>query len=262
MVVHHTATRNDLTAQEMEQSMKSTYKVIVPTHYIIDKRGNSIRSNNREVNVWAISKDKYNTDTQVTEANLYGIHIELVGNFNEHAPTTEQYDRLNILIAQIEARRIKEGIINKLVIKSHSDFASKNCPWKLFDFNKLGPQTDTKRKITQYTPCAGSPINDSEAQGWSCDVAASGLPLINEYAGKMWACPIEYSIGKNGGHRTVLQIEWADWERYDFECVDRWSAITGQHLDLFVGLWSVGDTNYKEWVYKNLQGYRNVRQKK
>ena len=52
----------------------------------------------------------------------------MVGDFNKHAPTDKQYERLNILLDQIESRRIKEGIDNKLDIKGHDYFQSKSDP--------------------------------------------------------------------------------------------------------------------------------------
>ena len=37
-------------------------------------------------------KDRYNTREQVNEANTYGIHIEVVGDFNKEPPTDAQYE--------------------------------------------------------------------------------------------------------------------------------------------------------------------------
>ena len=50
IVVHHTATRDDLDAKQMKLSMQRTYinnrgGSVIPTHYIIDKRGNTERVN-------------------------------------------------------------------------------------------------------------------------------------------------------------------------------------------------------------------------
>ncbi len=97
----------------MQQSMYNTWvvnrgAVIIPTHYIIDKWGNSIKVNERDKNVRSVAKDKYNTESDITEANLYGIHIELVGDFSKEPPTKLQYERLGILIAQIQDRAKKE----------------------------------------------------------------------------------------------------------------------------------------------------------
>lgn len=267
----------------MNRSMYNTWIVnkgwsVIPAHYIIDQRGNVVKphytneswvviTNEWSTNVYSIWKDKYNTDQQVIEWNAYWIHIEIVWHFGKHKPTDAQYKRLNILLDQIEARRIKEGIEQPFQIKGHTAFASKTCPGKLFDFSKIH-STDTKsvadlglRRITQYTPCTGSDINDSESTGWSCDVTASGLPLKNEYAGKMWACPPEYWIGKDGRARETLQIKDNNGNRVDFECVDYGSAITGKHIDLFIGMWLYGDANYNEWTFADLQGYREVRTK-
>lgn len=176
IVIHHTATDSNINAEAMKQSMYNTWVVnrhapIIPAHYIIDKWGNSIKINNRDKNVRSVAKDKYNTEEQVIDANLHGIHIELVGDFNKAPPSELQYQRLQILIKQINDKAGKQ-----LEIKGHSDYASKNCPGKLFDFNRIRKEIDTpkvsiskpnfnkKWRVTQYTPCAGSSINDSKSQ--------------------------------------------------------------------------------------------------
>lgn len=280
VVLHHTATRDDLTAEEMEQSMKNTWiknrgNSHIPTHYIIDKRGAIVKSNPRTLNVWAVAKDKYNTYAQVTEANVKWIHIEMVWSFDKHAPTVAQYKALNQLLIWIDEKRETIWIDKPFVIKGHYDFASKWDPGPLFDWKEIKPLPKKKprpiaefnwkkRRVTQYTPCTeeGSPINDSESQGWSCNITASGLPLLNQYAWTMWACPMDFGIWKNWRKRRVLQIEWADWTRHDFECVDRWSLIEWQHIDLFVWLGDLGDSNYKSWTYANISWRRNVRKKR
>jgi len=55
-----------------------------------------------------VIKDKYNTLEQVIDANNHGIHIEVIGDFNQYAPTSEQYDAINQILYWIEERRIKE----------------------------------------------------------------------------------------------------------------------------------------------------------
>jgi len=259
----------------MLESMTNTWVVnrhalIVPTHYIIDKWGNSVKVNDRDKNVRSVAKDKYNTQSDATEANLYGLHIELVGDFSKEQPTALQYERLNILIEQIQSRAKQEGL-NPLIIKTHSDFASKNCPGKLFDLSKVWQPTteaatpkvtvssthtfNTTWRVTQYTPCSGSPVNDSESQWGSCNITSRGLPLINDYSGKMGACPPSIPMS------TMLQIQSANGTRTDFECVDRGSAIQGNHIDLFVGVGTTGLNNFNNGVYSSIVGYRTVRLK-
>lgn len=40
------------------------------------------------------------------EANMYGVHIELVGDFNKELPSDIQYVRLNELIGWIQEKAV------------------------------------------------------------------------------------------------------------------------------------------------------------
>ena len=136
----------------------------------------------------------------------------------------------------------------------HKDVNATKCPWKNFDFEKLNPEFEFKEwtwtylgkyKITQYHPWYWSPINDSASIGGSRNITASGLPLVNEYAGNVVACPPELSIGKDWDVRAVLWVE----DIWQVECVDRWGWIKWKHLDLFVWLWKVGYDNRMSWKF-------------
>lgn len=101
----------------------------IPTHFIIDSSWTVLQVNPLDIAVWAIWDDKYNTHEQMIDGNANWIHIELVWDFNQHEPTYKQYNALNNTIKKILDEH------PWMVIKNHSDFASKNCPWKYFDLD-------------------------------------------------------------------------------------------------------------------------------
>lgn len=136
IVIHHTATRSDLTASQMLLSMKRTWidnrkMSRIPTTFIVDSKWNYIQVNKIDEDVWACIKDRYNTTWQVIECNQYWIHIELVWDFNKSKPTEKQYEWLSRLIMYLQNKN------KNLIVKYHSDFQTKNCPWKRFDKFKI-----------------------------------------------------------------------------------------------------------------------------
>lgn len=46
------------------------------------------------MDVGACRRDSYNTEQQVIDCNQFGVHIELVGDFNTGHPTQSQYDAI------------------------------------------------------------------------------------------------------------------------------------------------------------------------
>ena len=132
IVIHHTATRNDLTASQMMLSMKRTWidnrkMSRIPTHFIVDANGDYVQVNKIDIDVWAVAKDRYNTTWQVEDWNAYGIHIELVWDFNKKKPTDRQYEWLLKLTDILKKKN------PNLTIKYNQSFQNKVCPWKLFD---------------------------------------------------------------------------------------------------------------------------------
>ena len=226
IVIHHTATRDDLTADEMELSMRRTYInnrwwKVIPTHYIIDKRGNLSRVNPLNKIVWA---------TLNPVANAQWIHIELVWDFNQHNPTDYQYDTLNSLIKLIE-----DEVGSYLPIKWHKDFQAKNCPWDNFDWGQIWNSRGLSvwdvlyfDKITAYyTPLPTDTIfshwtyEASKKVNWDF-VNAMGWDYKEDHKYTHGACWRRFEFG------TILHIEW----RWDVVCVDRGSAIDNSSFDI------------------------------
>ncbi|MBO7713847.1 MAG: N-acetylmuramoyl-L-alanine amidase [Methanobrevibacter sp.] len=86
-----------MTADEMKMSMFYTYVqnrgfTYIPTHYIIGCNGDFVKVNEMDTIVGATLNE---------EANVNGIHIEIVGDFNQAEPNESQYKMLNQLIERI-----------------------------------------------------------------------------------------------------------------------------------------------------------------
>lgn len=96
----------------------------IPTHFIVWSDWSFVKVNELDKVVWA---------TLNADANWNGIHIEVVGNFNETNPTDAQYAMVKQIIKWIEAKH------PWMEIKWHKDFDNRSCPWKKFDFSKIEP---------------------------------------------------------------------------------------------------------------------------
>jgi len=243
IVIHHTATRDDLTAKQMKLSMERTYITnrwgsVIPTHYIIDQWG-QVEEVNPIKKVVGATIDWY--------ANLHAVHIELVGDFNKSKPTDNQYDALNGLISEIQKDVPNTGI------KWHKDFQKKNCPWVNFDWTRVKAKSIPKVGVwdtiqfdqitAYYTPM----LNDSSFSQWNFEaskamngdsVNAMGRDYKDDHKYTHGACWPKWKFG------TILSIEW--W--WEVTCVDRWSAVDNTDIDIWY--W------YGEEALKNIRWWK------
>lgn len=247
-------------AERTRLSMQYTYVKktwdLIPTHFIIWESWDFVRVNTIDTIVGA---------TLSGEANRNGVHIEIVGNFDKNKPNKSQRKTLNMIIWRVKDKH------QDMEVKYHRDFQNKSCPGLLFDINdmeewikepvplikytKKNWQSLGKFLVTSYHPCVWNSINDDAISGGSCHVTASGMPLKDEYAWKVVACPPEFNIWKNWTGREKLEIVG-----YGIvECVDRWWAINWKHLDLFVGMWDFWKDNRVKNVYGWALWYREIR---
>ena len=249
IVIHHTATRSDLTASQMSLSMKRTWidnrkMSRIPTTFIVDSKWNYIQVNKIDEDVWACIKDRYNTTWQVIECNQYWIHIELVWDFNKSKPTEKQYEWLSRLIMYLQNKN------KNLIVKYHSDFQTKNCPWKRFDKFKILNMiwlTDWEYKYSlsrYYSPeqwqlryyrndyKSDVIVNCWKDAIWNdwCSYPANWIKLKESDAWNVVACPSEFELWH------VFHINWMD-----YTCVDRWWAIIKEwnivRLDIRMWYW-------------------------
>ena len=217
---------------------------LIPTHYIVGCTWDRVKVNELEHVVWA---------TLNADANLNWIHIEIVWDFNQWVPNDAQYDTVNQLIQWIKEKH------PDIEIKGHKDFQAKNCPWKNFDWSRIG-ENQSKQEDHEWITFSLSRYYTVEPNqkryymnrsyeedfwincAWDCHYTADWHHLVSEDAWKTVACPSEYELW------TKFYIEWV-WEVI---CHDRWWKIVMQwekvRLDLWMWLWDTWLDN----IYNNL----------
>lgn len=108
--------------------------------------------------------------------------------------------------------------VYRFIQDNHGIYLERN--WNVYDFKITTNSLLTARKyigkflISSYIPWNWDQIN---CWGGGCAHAASWLPLKDEYAWKIVACPKQYSIWLNGEPKQKLYIEW----HWVVECSDR-----------------------------------------
>lgn len=170
----------------------------------------------------------------------------MIWNFNKEKPSKEQYEALNILLW------VLNQVFTGAEVKPHWWWGS-NCPWKLFDKNKVVIVSKNKYlwkyNLTRYyspepnqshyydwktyeqdviTNCWANWINTD----W-CSYPANNIKLKDSDALKVVACPSEFPLW------TRFEIKWY-WR---VTCVDRGWAIKDRRLDLWAWYWEL-------WLFK------------
>jgi 3D (Asp-Asp-Asp) domain-containing protein len=231
-----------MSAEEMKMSMFYTWVQnrsfeFIPTHYIVGCSWDFVKVNDMERVVGA---------TLNSEANLNGVHIEIVGDFNLWEPNDAQYEMVNQLI---------QWILEKhpwMEIKWHKDFQAKNCPWVNFDWSRIKTYKEPEYiefSLSRYysvIPNQNRYYNGRSYEddfkincAWDCLVTANGHQLTNNDKYKSVACPKEYPLGTkiwlDGVGEVVCNdrgsaIKTKNWEvRLDMRCwiwddaLDNWS---------------------------------------
>lgn len=247
-----------MSAEEMKLSMYRTWvqnrgNSHIPTHYIIGVSWDMVQVNELSYPVWAVAKDKYNTIEDVQKANLWGVHIEMVGDFNKHKPTEKQYETLRKLVKELQATH------TGMQIRYHSDFQHKNCVGEKFDREFMNEKKTIEFSLSRYyspvkwqsryydwktyeqdvtTNCGASAINNDD-----CLYPANWMLLKQEHKNKVVACPMEYEKW------TKIYLEWI----WVVTCVDRWWAIVWNRLDIYCWIWEYALDNWetcKTWIRK------------
>lgn len=194
--------------------------------------------------------------------NLTSLGVALVWDFNKEKPTQAQYDALNILLW------VLTDTFTGAEIKPHRSRWS-SCPGKYFDKNKITEPINYETTLWKYVLSRYySPqewqsnyfhtyIDDVKMNcwlnkdwtAWDCSHTANGTLLTNEMIWKVGACPERLKW------KTIQIDMW--FGKQDFYCVDVWSAIKGNRLDIWCWYWQVWYDNIKNWVCKNT-GIANI----
>lgn len=255
-VVHHTATRVDLTAEQMELSMRrrwidNAWGTTIPTHYIIDASWKTIQVNDDLVVVWG---------TRDWHTNTHWIQVEVVWNFNEQEPTDEQYKALSIL------RRWLEEKYWTIETSWHREHSATACPWENMDFTKIDSSDNylwNFMTTSYYSPTATQKRTFFSHELWrrrttqeeirmncwrreelsleqnaeACKYPANWRELLNSHTGKLVACDPRIPLW------STLLMKWY----WIVTCVDRWWAITYNRIDMWSGYWDVWLDNIEKW---------------
>lgn len=244
VVIHHTATRWDATAQEVLSWMINRYWSVVPTHYIVDSYWTVLNPNPiTEVIGWFSTKNGWLTLDEAIELNRQSVHIEVVWTRTdtEHQAemSAKQEKALRELVSQLTWQ------YPNAILTAHS----------LVDKNKWSCgqavlKTLTEKKETKWINISLSRYysvmpGQSEYYGWrtyeedfaincqgDCLTTADWHQLKSSEAWLVVACPKEYKLW------TKFYIEWL----WTVTCHDRGWAIISQwnSIRLDVRSW-IGD---------------------
>jgi hypothetical protein len=266
IVIHHTATRKDALAEDIESSWQRKYGRPA-AHFIIPVDWNT---------KYVYDLDKNAGSTMNNGINNYAIQIELVGNFNEHKPSLSQYKALQEMIISLEETYWELEII------PHRDASPSACPWKYidmefvkslrekslswyieFNLSRYYSPAPNQSKYFSSIPwyfsqeyldnfkryeqwyemdvcmncwCQLEPIEDKKL--YDCTVPADWKKLKQEEAMKVVACPQEYPLW------TRFYIEWL-WE---VVCRDRGWAIKDNRIDVWMWYWMDAINNWEKVI--------------
>lgn len=212
---------------------------------------------------WSRQRDKIWWGTRNNNINV--IHIALIGNFNNHSPSKEQYDSLNKIIQSIRDKYWWVPVYWHWELEGEATA----CPWKMFDYNQipLRTQQTTNPKQTveskqewltfllsrYYSPMMWQKryynnktyeqdvtMNCWASAIWNdwCLYPANWMLLTNNHRWKVVACPPKFKLWT----KFNLDGIWV------VECVDRWWAIQMQgnviRLDMRCWFWDEALDNW------------------
>ena len=245
IVVHHTASSKDATAEEVFESMKKRYWPIIPTHYIVDGKWTVL--NVTDVNEpagWFSDKNWGLTLDEVLTLNRQSIHIEVVGTRVDTESKAdmpkEQEKALRELVAQLQQQYPNA----ELTAHSLVDKNKGSCWQALLRTLLSEPEKELQWMEISLSRYYSVVPNQTEYYGWrtyeedfaincqgDCLITADWHQLKSEEAGLVVACPKEYKLW------TKFYVEWL----WTVTCHDRGWAIVKQ--------WSVIRLDVRSWIW-------------
>lgn len=279
IILHHTASPYTQDVKKLYNSINNNHKLRW-IRWWIQKTWQQMMYHRLIGYDWSIQWDKdFNEIWWWTrENNVWTIHIALQGNFNEIAPSENQYNTLAQTIMSLQAR-----YWSWLIIQWHWQLEEEHtaCPWKLFDYEKL-KKLYTPVVIEEIPPVVKNIISQwNEAYSkvrdwytlfslsryysvmpnqkryymnktyeqdkamncwpWDCLIPASWIKLSNSNKNNSVACPKQYKLGT----KIALSIKWED---HIVTCEDRWSAIVSNRLDMYCGVWDYALDNWNTCI--------------
>ena len=268
IVIHHTATDNNATAENVLASMKKRYWEPVPTHYIVDSKWTVL--NVTDVNEpagWFSDKNWGLTLDEAIQLNRQSIHIEVVWTWTDTENPAQlpkaQKDALRNLVAELQAKYPASTVTAHSLI----DRNKWSCWQALVRTLAEEPKAETKSKWINISLSRYYSVmpNQKRYYNWRSyeedfKMNCSGDPLVtanwhqltdaDKY--KSVACPKEYPLW------TRIYIEWV-WE---VTCNDRGSAIKTKNWEVRIDMrcwiaddaldnWSKCPTWKRKWYILN-----------
>lgn len=257
IVIHHTATDNNATAEDVLASMKKRYWEPVPTNYIIDASWTVLNPVPiTEPAGWFSTKNWWLTLDDAIKLNWQSIHIEVVGTWTDTENPAQlpkaQEDALRNLVAELQAKYPASTVTAHSLIDRNKWSCWQAIVRTLAEEPKAEQTTQPKSKwinISLSRYYSVMPNQTSYYWGrtyeedfkincqWDCLTTADWHQLQSSEAGLVVACPKQYPLG------TKFYVEWL----WTVTCHDRWWAIVKQwdtiRLDVRSGIWDEGRIN-------------------
>lgn len=240
IVIHHTATDNNATAEDVLASMQKRYWEPVPTHYIVDANWTVLNPVPiTEPAGWFSTKNWWLTLDDAIQLNRQSIHIEVVWTWTdtEHqAKLSKQQDKaLRELVQQLQSKYpsatlTAHSLIDKnkwtcwqAVLKTLTE-----GDWHQWINISLSRYYSVQPNQTSYY--WGRTYEEDFAINcqWDCLTTADWHQLKSSEAWLVVACPKEYALG------TRFYVEWL----WTVTCHDRWWAIVSQWETIRLDIWS------------------------
>lgn len=245
IVIHHTATDNNATAEDVLASMQKRYWEPVPTHYIVDVNWTVLNPVPiTEPAGWFSTKNWWLTLDDAIQLNRQSIHIEVVWTWTdtEHqAKLSKQQDKaLRELVQQLQSKYpsatlTAHSLIDKNKWTCWQAVLKTLTEWDWHQWINISLSRYYSVQPNQTSYYWGRTYEEDFAincQG-NCLVTADWHQLKSSEAWLVVACPKEYALG------TRFYVEWL----WTVTCHDRWGAIVTQweSIRLDVRSW-IGDT--------------------
>lgn len=245
VVIHHTATRWDATAQEVLSWMINRYWSVVPTHYIVDSYWTVL--NVTDVNEpagWFSDKNWWLTLDEALTLNRQSIHIEVVGtrvDTESKADMPKAQEKAlrelvdNLLIQYPNAELTAHSLVDRnkgscwqALLRTLLSEPEKEPQWMEISLSRYySVMPNQKRYYNNRSYEDDFKMNCS----WDPLVTSNWHQLTDADKYKSVACPKEYPLW------TRIYIEWV-WE---VTCNDRGSAIKTKNwevrIDMRCGVW-------------------------
>ena len=238
IVIHHTATDNNATAEDVLASMQKRYWEPVPTHYIVDANWTVLNPVPiTEPAGWFSTKNWWLTLDDAIQLNRQSIHIEVVWTWTdtEHqAKLSKQQDKaLRELVQQLQSKYpsatlTAHSLIDKnkwtcwqAVLKTLTEWDWHQ--WINISLSRYYSVMPNQKRYYNWRSyeedfkmnCSGDPL-----------VTANWHKLTDADKYKSVACPKEYPLW------TRIYIEWV-WE---VTCNDRGSAIKTNNWEVRIDM--------------------------